>query len=236
MYGIHEKVPSLWFPRAIRDFVIIVINLLFELLLLYQPWYSNIETKSISLYQLEKPGLEGVSSESNKWHILNTQQKNEIFAELQEQAQQKREHNISSYKVNENTQISEQRARSKRTVLICDDEKDLLFMFTIALQESYDVLTAKSGEECIKLYLDAKRSGRKIDLILLDYRLGDATGYDVAHKIKELNDVKIIMITAFHVDHHIIRELEDNELVIDIVQKPIDIDSLTAKIAQCTES
>jgi CheY-like chemotaxis protein len=81
-------------------------------------------------------------------------------------------------------------------------------MFTIALQESYDVLTAKSGEECIKLYLDAKRSGRKIDLILLDYRLGDTTGYDVAHKIKELNDVKIIMITAFHVDHDITRELK----------------------------
>jgi CheY-like chemotaxis protein len=110
-------------------------------------------------------------------------------------------------------------------------------MFAIALQESYDVLTAKSGEECIKLCLDAKRSGRKIDLILLDldYRLGDTTGYHVAHKIKQLNDVKIIMITAFHVDHDITRELEDNELVVDIVQKPIDIDLLTAKIAQCTK-
>ena len=80
-------------------------------------------------------------------------------------------------------------------------------MFAIALQESYDVLTAKSGEECIKLYLDAKRSGRKIDLILLDYRLGDTTGYHVAHKIKELNDVKIIIITAYHVEHDIIKRV-----------------------------
>ena len=120
--------------------------------------------------------------------------------------------------------------------MICDDERDLLLMFTIVLQESYDVLTAKSGEECIEKYLDAKHSGRKIDLILLDYKLGDTTGYHVAHKIKELNDVKIIMITAYHVDHDIIKELEDNELVIDIVQKPVDIDLLTAKIAQCTRS
>jgi CheY-like chemotaxis protein len=105
-------------------------------------------------------------------------------------------------------------------------------MFTIALQESYDVLTAKSGEECIKIYLDAKNSGRKIDLILLDYKLGDNTGDYVAHKIKELNDVKIIMITAYQVDHDIATELEDNELVVDIVQKPIAIDSLTAKVAQ----
>jgi DNA-binding response OmpR family regulator len=105
-------------------------------------------------------------------------------------------------------------------------------MFAICLQASYDVLTAKSGEECIKLYLDAKRSGRKIDLILLDYKLGDTTGDYVAHKIKELNDVKIIMITAYEVNHDIIRELEDNELVVDIVQKPVAIDSLMAKVAQ----
>jgi CheY-like chemotaxis protein len=109
-------------------------------------------------------------------------------------------------------------------------------MFTIALQGDYDVLTAKSGEECIEKYLAAKQSGRKIDVILLDYRLGDTTGYHVSHKIKKLNDVKIIMITAFHVDDVITRELEDNELVVDIVQKPVDIDLLTAKIAQCTRS
>jgi hypothetical protein len=87
--------------------------------------------------------------ESNKWHIINSQQENQTFAELYEQTLRKQEHNISSYKENENTQ----RGRERRTVLVCDDEKDLLFIFTIALQESYDVLTAKSGEECIKKYL-----------------------------------------------------------------------------------
>jgi CheY-like chemotaxis protein len=81
------------------------------------------------------------------------------------------------------------------------------YVVHIELQTKYNVLTAKSGEECIKKYLDAKHSGRKIDLILLDYRLGDTTGDYVAHKIKELNDVKIIMITAYEVNHDIIREV-----------------------------
>ncbi len=205
---------------------------LFRLLLLYEIWYSNIETRSTSIYELEKSGQEMNRRESNKWHIINSQQENQTFAELHKQALRKQEHNISSYKENENTQ----RGRKRRTVLVCDDEKDLLFMFTIALQESYDVLTAKTGEECIKKYLDAKNSGRKIDLILLDYKLGDTTGYHVAHKIKELNDVKIIMITAYQLDHDLATELEDNELIVDIVEKPINIDSLTAKIAQCTKS
>ena len=116
--------------------------------------------------------------------------------------------------------------------MICDDEKDVLLAFSIELQTKYNVLTAKSGEECIKKYLDAKHSGKKIDLILLDYKLGDTTGYHVAHKIKELNDVKIIMITAYEVNHDILREMEDNELVVDIIQKPIAIDSLMVKVGQ----
>ena len=123
-----------------------------------------------------------------------------------------------SYSIEENVRNAEQRSdKRKRTVMICDDEKDILLAFSIELQTKYNVLTAKSGEECIKKYLDAKHSGRKIDLILLDYRLGDTTGYHVAHKIKELNDVKIIMITAYEINHDIITELEDNELVVDIV-------------------
>jgi DNA-binding response OmpR family regulator len=54
----------------------------------------------------------------------------------------------------------------------------------------------------------------------------------VAHKTKESNDVKIIMITAYEVNDDIVRQLEGNELVVDIVQKPIAIDSLMAKVAQ----
>jgi hypothetical protein len=45
----------------------------------------------------------------------------------------------------------------------------------------------------------------------------------VAHKIKELNDVKIIMLTAYEVNHDIVRELEDNELVVDIVQNHLTL-------------
>jgi hypothetical protein len=34
------------------------------------------------------------------------------------------------------------------------------------------------------------------------------------------------MISAYEVSNNIAREIEDNELVIDMVQKPIPIDSL----------
>ncbi|MFL6376958.1 MAG: response regulator [Nitrososphaeraceae archaeon] len=191
--------------------------------------------RSISIYQ-PKNGIGG--REFNQCHIISRQRKNKTIAKLGEALQATRgegqeEVVILSYNIEKNVRNGEQRInRSKRTVMICDDEKDILLAFAIELQTKYNVLTAESGEQCIKKYLDAKHSGRKIDLILLDYKLGDTTGDYVAHKIKELNDVKIIMITAYEVNHDIVRQLEDNELVIDIVQKPIAIDSLMAKVAQ----
>jgi CheY-like chemotaxis protein len=190
--------------------------------------------RSISIYQ-PKNGIEG--REFNQCHIISRQRKNKTIAKLEEALQATRgegqeEVVILSYNIEKNVRNGEQRInRSKRTVMICDDEKDILLAFAIELQTKYNVLTAECGEQCIKKYLDAKHSGRKIDLILLDYKLGDTTGDYVAHKIKELNDVKIIMITAYEVYHDIVRQLEDNELVIDIVQKPIAIDSLMAKVA-----
>jgi CheY-like chemotaxis protein len=196
--------------------------------------------RSISIYQ-PKNGIG--ERQFNQYHIISKHRRNKIFAKqegeegeeeavLQERGivgEREDEVVILSYNIEKNVRNGEERTnKSRRTVLICDDEKDILLAFSIELQTKYNVLTAESGEECIKKYLDAKRSGRKIDLILLDYRLGDTTGNYVAHK----NDVKIIMITAYEVNHDIVRELEDNELVVDIVQKPIAIDSLMAKVAQ----
>ena len=182
--------------------------------------------RSISIYQ-PKNGIHR-ERKFNQCHIISKDAPHET-----RKGEEQEEVVILSYSIEQDIRDGEKtRDKSKRTVMICDDEKDILFAFSIELKTKYNVLTAESGEQCIKKYLDAKRSERKIDLILLDYRLGDTTGDYVAHKIKELNDVKIIIITAYEVNHDIIRELEDNELVVDIVQKPIAIDSLMAKVAQ----
>jgi response regulator RpfG family c-di-GMP phosphodiesterase len=62
-----------------------------------------------------------------------------------------------------NIRNGEQRRSKRKTVMICDDERDILKMFAIELPRKYNVLTAQSGEECIKMYLDAKHSGSKIE-------------------------------------------------------------------------
>ena len=115
--------------------------------------------------------------------------------------------------------------------MICDDERDLLLMFEIHLQAKYNVLTVDSGRECIQKFIDEKYKGKNIDLILLDYKLGDMLGDVVAHKIKELNSVKIILISAYELDEGIVRDLIQKKYIVDVVKKPVQLEWLSEKIA-----
>jgi response regulator RpfG family c-di-GMP phosphodiesterase len=81
---------------------------------------------------------------------------------------------------------------SKRTVMICEDEEDILDLYSSFLQRKFNVITALSGEACLSLYIEERDRGRKVDILLLDYRLGDMLGDQVACKIKQMDDTKTI--------------------------------------------
>ncbi len=66
--------------------------------------------------------------------------------------------------------------------------------------------------------------------MLLDYRLGDMQGDTVAKKVKELNDVKIIMISAYELDGNIVEELKRSRYIVDVIKKPVSMKSLIEKI------
>ena len=134
---------------------------------------------------------------------------------------------MSSQGNRENVQRSVQ-----KTILICDDETDLLLMFRIYLESQYKVITVDSGESCIETILDHKNKNEEIDLLLLDYKLGDISGDIVARKAKEIDDLKILMITAFELDNQIVNELIQQGLIVDVVKKPVQLEQLSQKIKE----
>jgi response regulator RpfG family c-di-GMP phosphodiesterase len=119
----------------------------------------------------------------------------------------------------------------KKTVMICDDERDLLELFGKALQTKYNVILVSSGEDCIDKYIDEKSQGNKIHLILLDYRLGGMFGDSVARKIKEYNRTKIILVSAYDLDGELVKNLEENNYIAKYIEKPISINSLIELVA-----
>jgi response regulator RpfG family c-di-GMP phosphodiesterase len=117
-------------------------------------------------------------------------------------------------------------APEKKTIMICDDEQDLLLLFGLALGSKYNVILVESGENCIEKYVEEKSLGNKIHLILLDYRLGGMLGDSVAKKIKEYNGTKIILISAYDLDNTFVKELEESKYIAKYIEKPIELTNL----------
>lgn len=118
------------------------------------------------------------------------------------------------------------------TLLICDDEPDLLELYAAMLSDDYKIVKASSGEECIRKYSEMKEKMVEITVILLDFRIGELTGDKVAREIKEINGAKIILISAYEIDHDLIQRLKNERVIIEFVSKPISLDTLKRIIAK----
>jgi CheY-like chemotaxis protein len=119
----------------------------------------------------------------------------------------------------------------KKTVMVCDDERDLLNLFGQALKSKYNVILVSSGEDCIDRFIEEKNRGNRIHLLLLDYKLSDMLGDSVARKIKEYNGVKIILISAYDLDGDFIEELKKNNYIANYIEKPIHLTYLIDLVA-----
>jgi CheY-like chemotaxis protein len=122
-------------------------------------------------------------------------------------------------------------SEAKKTIMICDDEQDLLQVFELALESKYNVILVSSGKECIDKFMEEKNRGNKIHLVLLDYRLGDMFGDSVARTIKQYNGTKIILISAYDLDSAFVKELEENKYIVKYIEKPIQVADLIEIVA-----
>jgi diguanylate cyclase (GGDEF)-like protein len=80
------------------------------------------------------------------------------------------------------------------TILIVDDEVSVLTMLNRVLSDEYDIITAKSGIEALRLAEEARP-----DLILLDMLLPDLDGYNVIVQLKSntlTTGIPVIFITG----------------------------------------
>ncbi len=124
--------------------------------------------------------------------------------------------------------------RKKKTIMICDDERDVLLFFKLVLESRYNIILVGSGEECIDKYIEERSHGNEIHLILLDYRLGSMLGDSVARKIKEYNETKIILISAYELDDALLKELENGDYIAKYIKKPVRTNRLVELVAEIT--
>ncbi len=109
-------------------------------------------------------------------------------------------------------------------IIVVEDNEEIGALLSDFLQaEGYDVYLALSGEEALEIY---EAEGAK--LILLDLLLPGLDGFGVCRKIRESDNIPIIMLSARNG-----KEDKLNGLLLgadDYIEKPYDIDILLAKI------
>ncbi|MFB6198094.1 MAG: response regulator [Halobacteriaceae archaeon] len=98
------------------------------------------------------------------------------------------------------------------TVLIADDDQDLVETIKIWFEDEWTVLEANDGVEAIKTY------GPHVDVVLLDRRMPTKSGAEVLREIRERDGrARIAMLTAVSPEWDIIDMEFDMYL-----EKPID--------------
>jgi two-component system phosphate regulon response regulator PhoB len=117
--------------------------------------------------------------------------------------------------------------RVGKTILVIDDEPDLLELVRVNLDQSgYDVETAADGRQAL-----AALRRRRPDLVVLDLMLPDISGTDLCRQLRadpEWADLPIIMLTAKadEVDRVVGFELGAD----DYVTKPFSPRELTLRV------
>jgi two-component system response regulator AtoC len=116
------------------------------------------------------------------------------------------------------------------SALIIDDEELTLHTISRSLrQEGFEVFTAASGEQGLKLFHDEEP-----DLILLDIVLPGIDGVEVLRQVKQANPRAIvIMMSAYHL---VERAVEAMKLgAFDYLVKPFPLDGLMATLHRAAE-
>lgn len=101
-------------------------------------------------------------------------------------------------------------------ILLVDDVATNLKCVSRSLRDNYQFITAKSGEEALKLI-----KGEKPDLILLDICMPDMNGYEVLERMKKEGngaDIPVVFLTG---ESDMESEVKGRELgAVDFIRKP----------------
>ena len=109
-------------------------------------------------------------------------------------------------------------------ILLVEDDAGIRAALSLALEdEGYDMLQAPNGRTGLAMV-----ASEHPDLVLLDLRLPDISGFEVCREIRTRSNLPIIMVTAQTDTHDLVAGLEAG--ADDYVTKPVNSKELAARI------
>ncbi len=112
----------------------------------------------------------------------------------------------------------------KKTIMVVDDEPDnITTVKTVLENNDYDVISAVSGDDCLKKL----KGKKKPHLILMDIMM---PGTPVREVVKKIKGIKIAYLSVVRTSEAEKEELTKEKNIVDFIQKPFDIQELLEKV------
>ncbi len=109
----------------------------------------------------------------------------------------------------------------KRPILVVDDEPEMLYSLRNLLRREFDVYTANSGEEGIKILQE-----HEIHLVMTDQRMPQMTGVELLHRIKSEHPKAMRLIFTGYADIKTVIDAINQGNVFRYITKPWDPEEL----------
>jgi two-component system cell cycle sensor histidine kinase/response regulator CckA len=129
---------------------------------------------------------------------------------------------------NNSSKIDNSKAAS-RTVLIVDDEPDVLRLLqSILAEEGYEVIAARSSDSAIKAFTGLSR---RPDLLLVDVVMPGMSGPMLVEQLRKIEpDLKVLFMSGYDDRHVVQRYVVDKGF--HLISKPFTVKSLRQAIAE----
>lgn len=120
--------------------------------------------------------------------------------------------------------LDQTRTDRRNRILVVDDEQDTVILLKhVLMRDGFDVSGATSGKEAL-----AKINEVKPALVLLDLMMPDMDGWETFHRLKEVNEFPVIVISALAQSQFIVKALESG--ADDYITKPFEQSEVKARV------
>jgi CheY-like chemotaxis protein len=114
-------------------------------------------------------------------------------------------------------------------ILVAEDEPVIAAQYRVALESrSHDVAIKNDGQSCLDAYRAAlkARDAVPFDAVILDYRMPNKNGLEVAKEMLALRPKQRIIFASAYVVETLTESVKQLGQVVELLQKPFEVDVL----------
>ena len=120
-------------------------------------------------------------------------------------------------------------------ILVAEDDNDTGVMYKNLLEErrGHHVIITSSGENCLKIYKEKLQNVewealyiQPFDAVILDYKMQDMDGMQVANEILAINPQQRIIFASAYIKETLLDSVKQLKQPVELLQKPFGEDAL----------